>query len=275
MDARQTKAAKVLIALAATVIVSGTLGLSLFSHISIWSAAYETLVILLAHDTDFGTTDPVARIVVLVLLLSSLAMIAYLLKWLAEYMMGLSSNVRRHRVKSKVDKLQDHYIICGLGRVGAQVAGEMYHEGVPFIGLDRDTAKVDDALAKGYMALPYDSTEETRLTEVGIDRAAGLVACLGEDSLNLFVVLAARSLNPNLYIVARANRAENELKLKRAGANRVALPYQIGGYHMASMALRPNVVDYMDIMSKSGVSELEVEEMVVGEHSRLAGKRSR
>jgi voltage-gated potassium channel len=149
----------------------------------------------------------------------------------------------------------------------------MFHEGVEFIGLDKDQLKVDDALAKGFNALPYDSTVEESLTHVGIDRAAGLVACLGEDSLNLFVVLAARSLNPNIYIVARANRPENELKLKRAGANRVAMPYQIGGYHMASMALRPNVVDYMDIMSKSGTAELEVEEMVVGENSRLAGHR--
>jgi voltage-gated potassium channel len=90
----------------------------------------------------------------------------------------------------------------------------------------------------------------------------------------LFVVLAARALNPNLYIVARANRPENEAKLKHAGANRVAMPYQIGGYHMASMALRPNVVDYMDIMTgKNGHTELEVEEMVVGESSRLAGRR--
>ena len=97
---------------------------------------------------------------------------------------------------------------------------------------------------------------------------------LSEDSLNLFVVLAARSLNPNLYIVARANRPENEIKLKHAGANRVAMPYQIGGYHMASMALRPNVVDYMDIMTgKNGLTELEVEEMMVGEGSRLAGRR--
>jgi voltage-gated potassium channel len=112
------------------------------------------------------------------------------------------------------------------------------------------------------------------LVNAGIDRAAGLVACLGEDSLNLFVVLAARSLNPNLYIVARANRPENEMKLKHAGANRVAMPYQIGGYHMASMALRPNVVDYMDVMTgKNGHLELKVEEMVVGDDSRLAGKR--
>ncbi len=265
---------KRLVAAATILMLIGTLGFAVFSNISIGEAFYETIIILLTHYDHYGFTDPASRVLVIVLLLASLGFIAYLLKWLAEYMMGLSDNVRRLRVKSRVEKLKDHYIVCGLGRVGSQVAGEMHHEGVEFIALDKDKVKVDESLAKGYMALPLDSTVEESLTSVGIERAAGLVACLGEDSLNLFVVLAARSLNPDLYIVARANRPENELKLKRAGANRVAMPYQIGGYHMASMALRPNVVDYMDIMSgKNGLTELEVEEMVVGEESRLAGRR--
>ena len=258
---------------AIAVVLVGTAGFMVYGHMTAGDALYETLVILLDRYSNESFGDPTARTLVILLTISSLGLIAYLLKWLAEYMIGLTNNVRKLRVKTKVEKLKDHYIVCGLGRVGAQVAGEMLHEGVPFVGLDKDTAKVEDALEKGYLALPYDSTIEDYLVEVGINRAAGLVACLGEDSLNLFVVLAARSLNPNLYIVARANRPENELKLKRAGANRVAMPYQIGGYHMASMALRPNVVDYMDIMSKNGVTELEVEEMVVGEQSRLAGRR--
>lgn len=254
-------------------IVMGTLGFHAFAHMAYGDALYETVIILLDRSDHLQNPDPASRLLLIALTLSSLGLIAYLLKMLAEYMMGLSDNVRKLRVKAKVEKLENHYIVCGLGRVGAQVAGEMYHEGVPFVGLDRDPVKVDDALSKGYNALPLDSTNEDALKEAGIDRAEGLVACLGEDSLNLFVVLAARSLNPDLYIVARANRAENELKLKRAGANRVALPYQIGGYHMASMALRPNVVDYMDIMTKTGTSELEVEEMVVAENSKLAGHR--
>ncbi len=262
-----------LVAAAIALILLGTAGFAYFGGIPLGDAFYETVIILLTHYDHFAVTDPTSRILVIILILSSLGLIAYLLKWLADYMMGLSDNVRKHRVKARVEKLKDHYIVCGLGRVGSQVAGEMFHEGVPFVGLDRDQVKVDEALAKGQMALVLDSTAEEALMQVGIERASGLVACLGEDSLNLFVVLAARSLNPDLYIVARANRPENELKLKRAGANRVAMPYQIGGYHMASMALRPNVVDYMDIMSKTGVTELEVEEMVVGEQSRLAGRR--
>jgi voltage-gated potassium channel len=274
VDSHNARTIKVLVAVAVGLAVLGTVGFTYYGQIPAGDAFYETLLILLTHYDHYGFTNPVARTLVILLILSSLGIIAYLLKWLAESMMGLSSNVRKLRVKSKVDKLKNHYIVCGLGRVGAQVAGEMFHEGVPFVALDRDATKVAEALDKGYMALELDSTAEDVLSQVGVERATGLVACLNEDSLNLFVALAARSLNPDLYIVARANRPENEIKLKRAGANRVAMPYQIGGYHMASMALRPNVVDYMDIMTgKNGLTELEVEEMVVGEHSRLAGRR--
>lgn len=257
-----------------TIGTGGTLGFMYFGKLSFTEALYETFMILLTHFDHHGFKDAPSRILVIILILASLGLIAYLLKWFAEYMMGLSDNVRKLRVQSKVEKLKEHYIVCGLGRVGAQVAGEMSHEGVDFVGLDRDEVKVQDSLEKGHLAISADSTVESVLVTAGIDRASGLVACLGEDSLNLFVVLAARALNPNLYIVARANRPENESKLRHAGANRVAMPYQIGGYHMASMALRPNVVDYMDIMTgKNGHTELEVEEMVVGEGSRLAGRR--
>jgi voltage-gated potassium channel len=245
-----------------------------FAQLSVADGLYETLTILLTHFDHYGFRDSASRLLVLFLILSSYALIAYLLKLFAESIMGLSGNVRRLRVKAHVDKLKDHYIVCGLGRVGSQVAGEMFREGVAFVALDRDQAKVDEALALGYLALCLDSSQEEALQAAGIERASGLVACLSEDSLNLFVTLAARSLNPALYIVARANQPANEVKLRRAGADRVAMPYRIGGYHMASMALRPNVVDYMDIVSgKNGTADLEVEEMVVGEHSQLAGHR--
>lgn len=257
----------------AAVIAVGTVGFVIYGHMSWGNAFYETLIILLDRYDHLSLSDPGSRTLVIFLTLASLGLIAYLLKWFAEYMMGITSNVRKLRVKAKVEKLKDHYIICGLGRVGSQVAGEMVHEGVAFVALDRDAIKVQEGLDKGYMVMQLDSTDEGALQEAGVERAAGLVACLSDDSMNLLVTLTARSLNPQLHIVARANRPENEIKLKRAGANRVAMPYQIGGYHMASMALRPNVVDYMDVMSKSGVTELEVEEMVVGEQSRLAGRR--
>jgi len=255
-------------------VVLGTVGLTLSGHLAWVDALYTTVIILLTHFDHAGLTDPVSRGIVLVLIIGSLLIFAYLLKLGADYMMGLQGNMRKLRVKAKVDKLRDHYIVCGLGRVGAQVAKELKAEGVSFVALDRDPAKVEDALTNGYLALPLDSVEESALEQANIKNAAGLVASLGDDSQNLLVALSARSLNPDIYIVARVNRAENELKLKRAGADRVAMPYQIGGYHMASMVLRPNVVDYMDVVPAHGHDgTVAVEEMVVGEASSLAGQR--
>ncbi|HVE80599.1 MAG TPA: TrkA family potassium uptake protein [Candidatus Dormibacteraeota bacterium] len=262
----------VVILLFISLLAIGTAGFSATEGLSTGDALYQSLLVMLRHFGYAELHHPLARALNIFLILSSFALIGYLLKWFAEYIMGVSDTVHKKRLQVKINKMKNHYIVCGLGRVGSQVAREMATEGVPFVALDRDKSKVDDALALGYIAVQADSTSEEVLVEAGVKRAAGLVASLGEDPANLLVTLAARSLNPELYIVARANRQENELKLKHAGADKVALPYQIGGYHMASMALRPNVVDYMDIVSSSGSShDLEVEEMIVSEESPLAG----
>lgn len=250
----------------------GSVGFTRFEHISYGQAFYQTTLLMLTHYDHVDATTLPSRILTIALIIGSLTLIYYLLKWFAEYMIGVGDNVRKRRLHSKVGKMKNHYIVCGLGRVGSQIAREMALEGVAFVGMDRDQSKVGEAVGADYVAFEADSVSEEALQDAGIDHAAGLVACLGDDSANLLVTLTARALNPTLYIVARANRAENEVKLKRAGADRVALPYQIGGYHMASMALRPSVVDYMDVVSSSGATtDLQVEEMVVGEHSRLAG----
>ncbi len=261
-----------ILAAAIGLLIFGSLGFMSFEHISFGEAFYETLLLLLTHFDHLNATTASSKILTIILILGSFVLIGYLLKWFAEYIIGVSDSVRKRRLHAKINKMTNHYIICGIGRVGSQVAREMALEGVPFVAIDRDQSKVGDALGAGYTAFQGDSASEEALKAAGINNAAGLVASLGDDSANLLVTLAARAINPKLYIVARANRAENEVKLKRAGADRVALPYQIGGYHMASMALRPSVVDYMDIVSQSGATtDLQVEEMVVGEHSRLAG----
>lgn len=264
----------IILVIALSLLFSGAAGLAGFEQIPYGEALWQAALLLLTHFSHVEIHDPRARALSLFLIISSLAMLGYLLKWFAEYMIGVGDNVRKRRLQTKINKLENHYIVCGLGRVGSQVAREMAIEGVPFVALDRDKAKVEEAAAEGCLAFVDDSSSEEALKRAGISKAAGLVASLGDDPANLLVVLTARALRPDLYIVARANRHENEIKLKRAGADRVALPYQIGGYHMASMALRPSVVDYMDIVSNSDANkDLQVEEMVVGEHSRLAGHR--
>ncbi len=259
--------------LTAALTIIGIVGFVHYEHISVAESTYQTIMIMLAHFDHYGFKDSDSRLLVVFLTISSLLVVAYLLKLLAESMIGIGDSVKRRRMQAKIDRMKNHYIVCGWGRVGVQVAKELENEGVKFVVVDTDLKRLEKANADGLVTFLGDCTHHNVLEKLGLDRAAGLIATLGDDPDNLLVTLAARDFNADLYIVARANREENIGRLKTAGANRVAMPYQIGGYHMANMAIRPNVIDYMDIISNKGKSDLEVEEMVVGEHSKLSGHR--
>lgn len=251
-------------------LLTGTFGFLAYEPgITLTESFYQTLLLLLSHFDHFGFKSQESRLLVVVLITSSYLIIAYLLKWAAEYMIGISVSVKKRRMQAKIAKLKDHFIVCGLGRVGHEVVKELSNEKVPFVALDKDPVKVDEATMAGYLALNLDSTDEDSLKQAGILKASTLIACLGEDSANLFVTLAARAFNPDLFIVARVNRSRNEQKLKNAGANRVAQPYKIGGYHMANVAMRSNLIDYMDIVANK--DELKVEEVEVAAHAKLVG----
>jgi len=215
----------------------------------------------------------ISRLTILVIIVASLLVIAYLLKTLADYMINLGDGLKRNKMKAKLVNMKDHYIVCGLGRVGSHIAKELTNEGVKFVGLDRDEALVKEAVAKGYIAFVGDSTKEDVLRKAKIDKARGIVAALGDDSSNLFVTLTARQLNPALYIVSRANQEENVARIEKAGADKVAMPNQIGGFHMATMLIRPNVVDFIDVLSTRSNDDLQVEEMIVVKGSRLVGAK--
>ncbi len=253
-------------------IAGGTIGFTITSDLTPWESFYETIMILLSHFDHHGFKDPASRVLVVVLVMSSIVVVAYLLKVLADYIVGLGDGLKRHQMRSKVAKMKQHYIVCGLGRVGAQVAEELRDEGITYVALDTNEERVKQAIAKGHIALLGDSSDEEVLKAVGIERARGIVASLGDDSTNLFVTLASRQLNPDIFIVSRVNREENRQRMQRAGADRTALPYQIGAYHMATMLTRPNAVDFLEVLSSNDNSELHVEEIHVPHHSKMAGK---
>jgi voltage-gated potassium channel len=240
----------------------------------IWLAFYRTTIILLTH-VEHGVDDSFAKqILIIFLVLGSYFIVAYLIRVIGEYFMGgeFYENRRRRKMRKDISKLKDHFIVAGFGRVGKQVCEDLYHANVDFVVLDRDLREINEAKSLGYLALPGDPTLEGHLKGGGINEAKAIITCLGEDADNLFVTLTARSLNPNLYVVARVNDETNKEKMEKAGANRVAMPYQIGGYHMATMALRPAVLDFLDVIVDSRHQELEVEEMEIPRLSPLAGK---
>ncbi|MBI2797718.1 NAD-binding protein [Candidatus Saccharibacteria bacterium] len=255
------------------IIATGATVLSLTEQISFVEGLYRSVYLVLAHHDNFYTKGLIPRLTVVGLIVSSLVIIGYLIKILADYMINLGDGLKRNKVKAQLLHTKEHFIICGLGRVGSQVARELADEHLPFVAIDRDEDKVKEAIKCGYTAFVGDSTKEEVLAKAKIDKAKGLVAALGEDYHNLFVTLAARQINPGLFIVARVNNEANKERMLQAGADKVAQPSQIGGFHMAAMVLRPNVVDFLEVLSTNKNSELQVEELVVPRHSKVIGDR--
>jgi voltage-gated potassium channel len=142
----------------------------------------------------------------------------------------------RRRMTAEVYKLNGHYVLCGFGRVGRQVAREFTIEGVPFVVVENDPERVEECLAEDYLAMLGEASDDDILQEAGIRRAKGLVAAVNSDAANVFVVLSARKINPSLHIVARASSDESAAKLEIAGADRTLSPYAVGGRRLASLA---------------------------------------
>lgn len=179
---------------------------------------------------------------------------------------GLGLSSRRRRMDEKIERLTGHYIVCAYGRVGRAAARELEAEGVPFVVIDMKEELEPQMRRDGILYLLGDPTSETVLRTAGIERARGIVCAVDDDATNVYVTLTARSLNPEIYIVARASSPETPDRLKRAGANRVISPYRSSGRQMALLVLRPRVVDSLEVLGR------RLEELAVEGDSPLVGQ---
>ena len=170
-----------------------------------------------------------------------------------------------------VSKLQGHYILCGYGRVGLTVARELVHSGLKVVVIDILPDSLARARREGFLEVEGDATEEATLRAAGIERARGLITTIDSDAHNVYVILSARAINPNLFVVARANSADSEGRLMQAGANRVVSPYTMAGHRLAELATRPRVVDFIDAALSHGELAFSMEEVEVIAGSPLDG----
>lgn len=169
--------------------------------------------------------------------------------------------------------MKDHFIICGFGRMGELIVDAMLSEKVPLVVIETDPDRRDAILGRGVTCLVGDATRDEVLEEAGVAKARGLIAVMGSDPDNLFVTLSARQLNPEMTIVARALSAEAEKKLVRAGANRAVLPYKIGASQLTQAALRPNVLDFIEVATRTSNLDVAIEEIRVASGSEIAGRK--
>jgi voltage-gated potassium channel len=201
-------------------------------------------------------------------------LVFYSLGTLLEMMIegGLREIFGRRRVEREIRKLKNHYIVCGYGRIGSVVAGELLKRDLPFIVIDSDAAAVQTAQARGMLAIQGNAGDEDILRQTNIEQAIGLVAVAASDAENLFITITARSLNKNLFITSRAESRGTELKMMQVGANKVVSPYMIGAYRLVSALLQPAVTHFIELSSLEREMDVRLEEISVSEKSSLDGK---
>jgi voltage-gated potassium channel len=199
----------------------------------------------------------------------------YVLGSLTEFLVegGLRGTWRQRRMERDMEQLVDHYIISGFGRVGQRAATQLGEKGsVPFVVVDTNPATIAVAHHRGLLYLEGDATKNVVLEAVGVRRAQGLLACADSDVNNVYVTLSARTLNPDLYIVARAGDPDAEQKLYAAGASRVVSPYTMAGNRMAHLAIQPLAADYIDVVIRGQNLGVQIEERVIPPRSTLENR---
>lgn len=250
----------------ASVFLIGTLWYRFVEHWSWEDAAYMTVITL--ATVGYGETQPLGprgRLFTIALILMGVISIGYIVNRFTEAVIQgyFQHGIRIRQQRRLMESLAEHYIICGFSRTGRQIAIEFRAEGVPFVIIDSRSESVQIAQAQSYVVYQGDATLDETLLKVGIDRAICIVAALPSDAENLYVVLSAKTLNPNIRAIARASTEEALQKLQRAGADAVISPYITGGKRMAAAALRPEVMDFVDGIISGTDRQLYMEEFLL------------
>jgi voltage-gated potassium channel len=253
----------------------GIVGYMAIEGFSFLDAIYQTVTAV--TTAGFGEINPLGsagQVFTIVIIILGVIVILYVLTAVMQIAVEgeLESILGARRMKSKIEALKDHYILCGFGRVGTEIARDFTARRVPFVIVESNPEAISRAQAGGYLLVEGDATSDAVLREAGIDRARGLLAASDSDAGNTFVVLTAKALRPDLYVVSRAGRLESEGRMLRAGADRAISPYAIAGRRMALSALQPLVVEFIDTLASGRQQEQILAEIEISQESGLGGR---
>lgn len=249
------------------------LGTSWYWLVEGWTpieAAYMTTITLATVGfTEVRPLDQDGRLFTICLIFLGLLTIGYIVNRFTEALIQgyFEDGIRRRQERRLLETLENHYILCGFGRTGRQIAIELQAENVPFVLIDSRTEQLEEAQQLGYTGIQGDATLDESLLSAGIQRATCLIAALASDAENLYTVLSAKALNPKIRAIARASNEEAVTKLQRAGADAVVSPYITGGRRLAAAALRPQVMDFVDGILTGTDNSLYMEEYRIDPHS--------
>ena len=269
---RQLRAA--ILALIVLVLL-GTAGYMFVEGWSFLDALYMTVTtITTVGYMEVHPLSQAGRMFSLLVIISGVTVLFYTVGKIAQVMFEgqFQRYFGRIKLEKQIEAMKDHYIICGYGRIGALICREFAAKPVPFVVVESNPSVIERLEHDGHLFIRGSATEDESLLRAGIKRAKGLIAVVTSDTENVYITLTARGLNPDLYILARAGEEGSEVKLKRAGANKVISPYHIGGSRMAQAILRPNVVDFIEIATGRDHFDLQMEEICIPEASYCVGE---
>jgi voltage-gated potassium channel len=259
----------------AVLLLGGTLGYQVLGGWGWLDALYMTVITITTvgfHEVrPLGT---VGRLFTMVLALGGVFTAFYAAAELIRAVVTgeIRTVLGRQRMENLLAQLHDHLVVCGFGRMGRLVCEEFSAAGLPFVVIDRNPLVLEDFSIRHGIPLSGDATADDVLKRARVQRARALVTAAASDADNLYVAMSARFLNEKLFIVARAESESAEMKLVRAGANRVVSPYSIGGHRVAQAVLRPNAMEFLELATRSAHLELQIEETELRGGSPLVGQ---
>ncbi len=240
------------------VFFAGVLGFKFLFDYEWIDAAYMTVITI--TTVGFGELHPLSpseKIFTSIFILSSIFIVGYAIKVITEYILSQNNigNLRQKKVQKKIQSLEKHVVVCGYGRNGIQAVHKLMAYNIPFVIIERDEEVVERFADDETLFVLGDASEDDILVQAGIEKATTLIAALPSDADNLFIVLSARQINKNLKIISRATEETSYKKLKLAGADNVIMPDKIGGDHMASLVVVPDLVEFLDNLTVSGEND--------------------
>ena len=248
------------------IILIGTVGYRVLENYSWLDALYMTIITLSTvgyHEVH--PLGPSGQIFTMVLLISGVGIVFYTMVTMFEKIIEgeFQQFFGRRQMQKRIEALSDHYIVCGFGRIGEILCRELASKPVPFVIIERSEERIRVAESLQYLCFVGDATDEQILMNAKVTEAKGLFAALATDADNVFVTLTAKGVNPALFVVARAENDRSERTLSRSGADKVISPYAMGGHRMAQAALRPAVVDIIDLAAHQQSLDLQMEEVTI------------
>lgn len=253
----------------------GILGYMILEGWSFFDSFY--MVVITLATVGYGEVHElslVGRIFTSFLIIFGIGFLTYTIAIGINYLIEghLQRLLTKRYMQKRINQLQDHVIICGLGSTGAQIAYEFSRLKIGFCIIEKDEEKQEIALKEDWPIIIGDGSDEEVLKTAGIERASSLISVVGDDANDVFIILTARALSPNIFIVTHAETEESIPKLKQAGANRVSLSHKISGYHMATMATHPTVTDFINLLADSENNSFHVEEIEIKPDYSVIGK---